>query len=86
MLGDYRITEPLVETLVSGQLSTNANPHRLIALGSSVVLDPDHQGRPDALSLVGGINPNPADVQVAVIAIEPQTANRPSVHQRQRAA
>jgi hypothetical protein len=86
MLGDYRITEPLVETLVSGELAAHANPYLRAALNVGMVMGPGHQRGPNAPALHGGIDRYPTHLQTARLAIEPQAADRSPIHESQGAA
>lgn len=86
VFGDHPVAETLVELLVSGKLAADADPYLRAALIVGIAVDPCHQRRPDAPALHGGIDRDPAHVQTARLAVEPQAADRSPIHDSQGAA
>ena len=86
MLGAHLVAEPFVESLVSRKLAAHPDPNLDVTLVVGVGVDPRHQRRPNAVSLPGGIDRDPSDVQSARFAIEPQATDRAPIEEGERPA
>jgi len=79
MLGYHAVAEPLVKDAIAAELAPHADSHLAIALARGVSVSPFHQRPTDALTLVGGVDRNPSNVQVARLSLEPEPAHNAAV-------
>ena len=76
VFGNYGITESLIETKVSRKLSADPDAHFREPPGAGIVVRPGHQGCPDAVALVSGIDGDTPDLKEAGRVVESQAADR----------
>ncbi len=69
------IAEAIVEGEVARQLAAHSYPDFPQSVVPGIVMRPLHERSPDTTPLVGGVNGNPAHVQVVGVRLEAQPSH-----------
>jgi len=85
MPGDDLVAQAFIELSVPRELAPDANPDLGNALCAAILMDPFHQGSPDATPLECRIDSHAPNVEVVRASLETQARDRPPLQPGQDA-